>query len=196
MIFKIPSVLEKNNVTLTVLENQFENLLTDLASEKIIWERAKEPYYKPEVFKEKWLDKAIKQMEEGQRVCFVISWNHKIIGSSSYYEMDLSNKKINIGYTWFHPSVWGTKVNALSKYMMLEYAFETLKLNRVAFSVDSCNKRSCRSLEKLGITCEGTLRNHMVLPDRLRHTVIFSVIHDEWPQMKNNLKDIIERGIN
>ncbi len=127
-------------MTLNHLNKEYENELTALASEKIIWEYAPEQYYQPTIFKEKWFDKAIKQMREGERVCFVIFYNNKMIGSSSYYEIDFYNKKTNIGYTWFHPLVWGTRVNALSKLILFEYAFETLKLNRVGFSVALLHK--------------------------------------------------------
>lgn len=192
MILENQLTLSKDNVMLTILNNEHENSLTGLASEKVIWEHAPEQYYQPEIFKEKWFDKAIKQVEMEERICFVVSYNNKIVGSSSYYEIDLSNKKTNIGYTWFHPLVWGTKINPLSKLIMLEYAFEILKLNRVGFSVDSLNERSCRALEKLGIKHEGILRNHLVLPNkRIRHSAMFSVISDEWAKVKINLEKII-----
>jgi len=192
MILQNQLKLSKDNIMLTVLNNEHENSLTALASEKIIWEHAPEQYNEPEVFKEKWFNKAIKQMNIEERICFVIFYDNKIVGSSSYYEIDSSNKKTNIGYTWFHPLAWGTKINPLSKLIMLEYAFETLKLNRVGFSVDSVNERSCRALEKLGMKHEGTLRNHLVLPNnRIRHSAMFSVISDEWAEVKINLEKII-----
>jgi RimJ/RimL family protein N-acetyltransferase len=176
---------------LVPLNKKHENVLTELAAEKTIWTYAPEPYYQPEIFKEKWLNKAITQMNVNERICFVISYDENVVGSSSYYEIDLPNKRATIGYTWFHPQVWGSKINTLSKLIMLEYAFETLQLNRVGFCVDSLNKRSCLALEKLGITREGILRNHMVLPDRIRHSVIYSVISDEWAVVKKSLEKIL-----
>lgn len=180
-------ILSKDDIVLTVLNKDHESPLTALAAEKGIWEYAPEQYYEPEIFRKKWFDKALRQMEAKERICFVISHKNKIIGSSSYYEIDNSHKKLNIGYTWFHPTIWGTKINALSKLIMLEYAFETLKVNRVGFCIDSLNERSARALIKLGIKPEGILRNHMVLPNkRIRHSQMFSVISDEWMEIKNN----------
>lgn len=185
------SSLIKSNIVLTVLNESHENALTALASEKAIWEFATENYYEPEIFKKRWFDKAMDQMNSKERVCFVIFHNNKMVGSSSYYEIDLPNKKTNIGYTWFHPKTWGQKINPLSKLIMLEHAFEILKLNRAGFSVDSINKRSCRALEKLGIQYEGTLRNHLVLSDqRIRHSAMFSVTIDEWADTKDRLQKI------
>src|SRR6185312_1828334 len=112
MSFAMPSILSKENVTLRVLDKSHENLLTILAAEEQIWEHAPEKYYEPAIFKEKWFNKAMKQIVLKERICFSIVSNDKIVGSSSYYEIDYSNKKMNIGYTWFHPSVWGTNINA------------------------------------------------------------------------------------
>ena len=185
--------LSKDNVKLTILNNEHEHSLTKLASERRIWEYAPEQYDQPKIFQEKWFKKAVRQMRKKERICFVIFLNDKIVGSSSYYEIDLENKKINIGYTWFHPSVWGTKINPISKLIMLEYAFEALELNRVGFSVDSLNNRSCHALKKLGMKHEGILRNHLVLPNkRIRHSAMFSVIHNEWADVKKRIEKIIE----
>jgi RimJ/RimL family protein N-acetyltransferase len=192
MIFESQLTLSKDNVTLIILNNEHENLLTTLAIEKKIWEHAPEQYYRPEIFKEKWFNKAIAQMEAEERISFVISCNNQIVGSTSYYEINLKHQKTNIGYTWFHPSVWGTKTNALSKLIMLEYVFEILKFNRVGFSVDSLNDRACLALEKIGVKREGILRNHLVLPNnRIRHSVMYSVINDEWAGVKKNIELLI-----
>lgn len=184
--------LSKSNIILTTLNSEHEHPLTTLASEKSIWEFAPYQYDEPLIFKEKWFNKAIQQIELKERLCFVAFCDNKIVGSSSFYDIDLPNKKTNLGYTWFHPSVWGSKINPLTKLMMLEYAFEHLALNRVGFSVDSINTRSCAALKKLGIQFEGILRNHLVLPNkRIRHSAMFSVIRDEWSGVKDKLKQII-----
>lgn len=188
-------MLSRNNVTLTLLNEEHLVPLTVLAGEKRIWEYASELYYSPVIFRERWLDKAIREMDDKKRICFVIFYNDKIIGSSSFYEIDEENKKLNIGYTWFHPSCWGTKINSISKLIMLEHAFEKMKVIRVEFSVDSINERSCNALIRLGIKKEGILRNHMILPDeRIRHSVKFSVVCEEWPETKSNIEQIIREN--
>lgn len=184
-------ILSKQDMTLSVLSSEHEHDLTNLASDKKIWHYAPGQFHQPHVFKEMWFDKAIQHMAKQERICFVIQYQNKIIGSTSLYEIDLSNRRAHVGYTWFHPSVWGSKVNPLSKLIILEYAFETLMLNRIGFSVDSQNDRSCRALEKYGMQREGILRNHIVLPNRIRHSVIFSVINTEWNTVKQHLSNII-----
>jgi RimJ/RimL family protein N-acetyltransferase len=131
-------------------QNHTEPLI-QLAMHKKIWEYAPHHFYKPEIFKNKWLDKAFFQMAQNERACFVILRNDQITGTSSYYDIDMDNKTLNIGYTWFHTDYWGTRVNVTSKLMLLDYAFNSLKFNRVGFCVDSINQRSCKALQKLGI---------------------------------------------
>lgn len=189
MILKINEKLRKDNVTLTLLNEKFIDSLVKLSDDKRIWQYVPEKFHESTVFQENWIHKAIKQIENDKRICFVVSFSEEIVGSSSYYQLDLENKKLNIGYTWFHPKFWGTKVNPLTKLIMLEYAFETLNCVRVEFSVDAVNLPSRKALNNLGIQQEGILRNHLTLSDgRIRDSVIFSVTYQEWPEIKNNIQ--------
>lgn len=193
MIFENNSNLNMGNVTLRMLETNHINQLEKLASDNKIWQHASEPFHESETFREKWFNKAIAQMNTKDRICFVIFQDGKMAGSSSYYEIDIDNKKLNIGYTWLHPSFWGTHLNAISKLILLDYAFNILKFNRVGFSVDSLNHHSCNALTKLGIKQEGILRNHLILSNsRIRDSVIYSVIQDEWTEIKKYIETKIE----
>src|SRR6185437_11299935 len=103
MIFKNNSMLQMGEITLVLLNQSHAEQLMKLATNETIWEYAPELFYKPEVFKNKWLDKAINQMDENKRACFVVLYGDQITGTSSYYDIDMDNKTLNIGYTWFHP---------------------------------------------------------------------------------------------
>jgi len=185
MILKNNLILQMGDIKLILLNQNHNDELTKLAGNAKIWEYAPEDFYKPEIFKNKWLDKAINQMDENKRACFVVLYNDQITGTSSYYDIDMDNKTLNIGYTWFHPDYWGMKINAISKLILIDYAFNSLKFNRVGFCVDSINQRSCSALKKLGIKQEGVLRNHLILSNgRIRHSVVFSVIYEEWPEIR------------
>jgi len=189
MIIDNGSVLHRNNVTLQMLQEYHINQLTELATDKKIWQFAPEPFYKPDIFKEKWFNKAITQINQNERISFAIYLDNKIAGSSSYYEIDEDNKKLKIGYTWFHPFFWGSNLNAISKLILLDHVFSHLMFHRVEFCVDSTNLRSRNALQKLGIKQEGILRNHLILPNgRIRHSTIFSVIREEWPEIKEYIE--------
>jgi len=71
---------------------------------------------------------------------------------------------------------------------MLTYAFENLQLNRVELLTDYLNAKSRNAILRLGAKEEGILRNHMVMPDgRVRDSVLFSIISNEWAGIKQNL---------
>ena len=83
----------------------------------------------------------------------------------------------------------GTLVNTECKYLLLKHAFESLGCIRVWFKTDLRNLRSQHALEKLGVVKEGVLRNHMILPDgTIRDSVVYSLLPDEWPQVKTKLE--------
>ncbi len=118
----------------------------------------------------------------------------RVIGGTSFLNIDAQNRRLEIGATWLAPTWQGSACNAEAKYLQLRHAFETLGCIRVEFKTDSRNQRSRAALGRLGATEEGTLRNHMIMPDgHLRHSVYFSIVDSEWPQVKANLETRIER---
>ncbi|MBI1817245.1 MAG: GNAT family N-acetyltransferase [Deltaproteobacteria bacterium] len=117
-----------------------------------------------------------------------------VIGGTSFLNIDPQNRRLEIGGTWIAPAWQGSACNAEAKYLQLRHAFEELGCIRVEFKTDSRNERSRAALRRIGATEEGTLRNHMIMPDgHLRHSVYFSIIDSEWPQVKANLETRIER---
>jgi RimJ/RimL family protein N-acetyltransferase len=101
---------------------------------------------------------------------------------------------VDIGYTWYIPEVWRKVYNKECKLLLLQYAFETLKLNRVGFHVAHINLRSQKAVEKIGGVWEGVLRKHSLQSEgSIRNTVLFSIIDEEWPEKKQQLLQLIER---
>ena len=134
-----------------------------------------------------------KKALEGQ-VAFVIpSLNDRsIIGMTRYYGIDEKNKRLNIGYTWYIPTVWGKVYNKECKLLLLSYAFEKMNFNRVGFEVAHQNIRSQKAVEKIGGIKEGVLRKYALRPDGVsRDTFVFSVVNDEWEQTKKHLQQLI-----
>ncbi len=113
----------------------------------------------------------------------------QVIGCTRFGNIDLHNRHVEIGWTWVGVPWQRTAVNKEAKYLMLRHAFEVLGCIRVEFKTDSINERSRRALLRIGAKEEGTLRNHMIVQDgRYRHSVFFSVIDSEWPEVKSNLE--------
>lgn len=111
------------------------------------------------------------------------------IGSSSYCDIRLANKGIEIGWTWLAKEHRGTSVNPESKLLMMTYAFETLGCERVQLKCDARNILSQNAIAKLGAVREGVLRKHVVVREGfIRDSVIFSVLREEWPRVKAGLE--------
>jgi N-acetyltransferase len=98
-------------------------------------------------------------------------------------------RAIEIGWTWLAASAQGTGINAEAKLLLFTYAFETLNVARVDLKTDARNARSRRAIERLGARFEGVLRNWSASwapgeEGRLRDSAVFSVLADEWPEVK------------
>lgn len=112
----------------------------------------------------------------------------KVVGSTRFMKAELPNRRIEIGFTFVAESFQKSAINTEAKLLMLTHAFEKLGLNRVEFLTDFLNFNSRRAIARLGAKEEGVLRNHMLMPDgRVRDSVLFSVIANEWDGVKKHL---------
>lgn len=116
--------------------------------------------------------------------------SNQIVGTTRYMNMDLANRKVEIGSTWIAPPWQRTVVNSEAKYLMLRHAFETWKCLRVELKTDAMNQRSRNAILRLGAREEGTLRKHMLTWNgRQRDSVYFSILDSEWPHVKARLEE-------
>jgi RimJ/RimL family protein N-acetyltransferase len=142
------------------------------------------------------IEEALRLQEAGATVPFAtISLEHgRAMGATRYLTIMPQDRGLEIGWTWLGPEVQRTGVNTEAKYLLLRHAFETLGAIRVQLKTHHNNLRSQRAIERLGAVREGTLRNHMIMPDgSYRHSVYFSVIDDEWPSVKTRLETLMGR---
>lgn len=113
----------------------------------------------------------------------------KVVGSTRFANIDLANRRLEIGWTWIARPWQRTAVNTEAKYLMLGHAFERLGAMRVEFKTDVLNERSRAALLRIGARQEGIFRNHMILESgRVRDSVYFSIIDREWPEVKAGLE--------
>ena len=111
-----------------------------------------------------------------------------IVGTTRFYEIFPNDRKCAIGYTWIAKSAQRTSVNTEAKLLLLTHAFETWNCVRVELITDVRNEQSRAAVLRLGAKQEGILRKHLILPSgRVRDSVFFSIIDDEWPEVKNRL---------
>lgn len=139
----------------------------------------------------------LEEQERGASVPFATfeRKSKQIAGTTRFMNMDLPNRKVEIGSTWIAPRWQRTAVNTESKYLMLRHAFENWKCLRVELKTDALNQRSRQAILRLGAKEEGTLRKHMLTADsRQRDSVYFSILDTEWPEVKDRLEQKLNRG--
>lgn len=111
-----------------------------------------------------------------------------IVGVSSFLDVEPAHRSVQIGGTFFAPACRGMAANPASKLLMLREAFDAGAL-RVHFAIDALNAPSQAAVLKLGATREGLLRRHRITwTGRERDTVVFSILADEWPQVRERLE--------
>jgi RimJ/RimL family protein N-acetyltransferase len=133
----------------------------------------------------------LREQERGVSVPFatVERSTGRVVGTTRFMNMDLGNRKVEIGSTWIAPQWQRTAVNTEAKYLMLRYAFQTWNCVRVELKTDALNERSRRAILRLGAKEEGTLRKHLICWDgRQRDSVYFSILDTEWPEVKARLE--------
>jgi RimJ/RimL family protein N-acetyltransferase len=113
----------------------------------------------------------------------------RAIGITTYRDIDERNRTLEIGGTWIGRPWWRSAINTEAKLLFLGHAFDVLRANRVAIKTDIRNERSQAAIARLGAKREGVLRHQMIRPDgSLRDTVMYSVIPEEWPSVRDHLR--------
>ena len=113
----------------------------------------------------------------------------KVVGMTTFMNIDAKNQRVEIGSTWYASSVQRTPLNTECKLMLLTHAFETLECIAVEFRTSFFNLQSRRAIERLGAKPDGILRNHIRMANgTLRDTCVYSILPHEWPAVKCNLE--------
>jgi RimJ/RimL family protein N-acetyltransferase len=139
------------------------------------------------------VEAALRDAETGTVEPWVTIANGHITGGTRLYDIDRTHRRAEIGSTWIARPWRGAGLNPRVKLLQMTYGFETLGLRRIALRTHHENLQSQHAMLKLGATYEGTLRNHMLMPDgSTRHTMYYSVTQEEWLNVKENLLNRIQ----
>jgi N-acetyltransferase len=190
----LPLTLEGSVVRLEPVRREHENLFWEVAKNDLEDVFRWIPYSMktPEDF-QRLIDKAFEEQERGESVVFatVEKSSGRVIGSTRYMNIDRVNRRVEIGSTWIAPDWQRTGVNTEAKYLMLRHAFEVWKCMRVELKTDALNQKSRNAILRIGAKEEGTLRRHLLTwTGRVRDTVYFSILDNEWPEVKARLEAI------
>lgn len=143
-----------------------------------------------------WVLDMLNGQKEGGSLPFAVVYKDtgKAVGTTRYLNISVDDRSLEIGSTWYGLEYQRTVVNTEAKYLLLEHAFEMLGCVRVQLKTDLRNLNSQRAIERIGAVKEGILRKHMVLPDGfIRDSVIYSIIDEEWLEVKTHLKKLISQ---
>ena len=138
-----------------------------------------------------YVETALKDQANGTALPFVQieKTTGRVIGSTRYANIDRRHHRVEIGWSWIGQPWQRTVVNTESKYLLLRHAFETLGCMRVELKTDSLNAKSRAAILRIGAREEGTFRKHMITSNgRIRHTVYFSIVDAEWPEVRSRLE--------
>ncbi len=118
----------------------------------------------------------------------------RLAGMTTYMNIDATNRRVEIGSTWYARSVQRTALNTEAKLLLLGHAFDTLGCIAVEFRTHFMNQQSRRAIERLGAKLDGILRSHIVSPNgTLRDTCVYSIIAPEWPTVRAHLEWLLQK---
>lgn len=196
ILFTKPITLEGYYVRLEPLSLDHVPELTDIGCDDRIWKLMLYGMIRTEADMRAWVEDMLRRQEQGTDLPFAVIFKEtgKAIGGTRFMEMRPTHRGLEIGGTWYAVNYQHTAVNTECKYLLLEYAFETLDCIRVQFKADARNERSWRAIERIGGVREGILRNHFILPDGTRRdSVYYSILDREWFVVKERLEEMLGR---
>jgi len=184
-----PVILEGRYVRLEPLTAEHAAGFAEIGLDEDLWRWIPSPV---RTFEEMsaYVQTALGEWTNGSALPFALidKASGRVIGSTRYGNIDRVHHRLEIGWTWVARQWQRSAINTEAK-CLLRHAFETLKCIRVELKTDSLNDRSRAAILRIGAREEGTFRNHMITASgRIRHTVYFSILDSEWPDVKTRLE--------
>ena len=191
-----PVVLTGKHVRLEPLTEEHVPGLAEIGAGQTFWDFMLYGNIKTVDDMRNWVLDILSRAEKGTDLPFAAIHlpSGRVAGATRYLNIMPKDRGLEIGGTWYGPEFQRTPVNTECKYLLLRHAFETLGCIRVQLKTDLRNERSQKAIERIVAVREGVLRNHMILPDgRYRHSVFYSILDTEWPEVKKRLEEMMSR---
>jgi len=142
------------------------------------------------------IERRLAQQAAGTMIPFAVidPGSGRCVGMTTYMNIDRSNRRVEIGSTWYARSFQRTGLNTEAKLLLLTHAFDTLHCIAVEFRTHIRNQQSRTAIERLGAKFDGILRNHSYARDgTLRDTCVYSIIPAEWPDVRTRLEAFLAK---
>jgi N-acetyltransferase len=190
-----PVTLRNSRVTLEPLEQRHRDDLIEAVKDGMLWTLWYTSIPTPENMCAQ-IERRLALQAAGSMLPFAVIDNatHQAVGMTTYMNADGSNRRLEIGSTWYRKSVQRTDLNTHCKLLLLTHAFDVLNCIAVEFRTHFFNQQSRRGIERLGAKLDGILRSHQIASNgTLRDTCVYSIIASEWPTVRENLVWQIDR---
>jgi RimJ/RimL family protein N-acetyltransferase len=197
LIDPTPVVLDGIRVRLEPMTMDHLDALTEAGKYEELWSWTRAKASTRESMRE-YMQEAFAEQRAGTAMPFVTidKPSNSVVGSTRFGNIDIGNRRVEIGWTWVTPRFQRTYVNSEAKYLMLSRAFEVWECVRVELKTDLLNAKSRAAMLRLGAIEEGVLRRHMVTyGGRFRDSVYYSILDSEWPGIRDRLRGQISKGV-
>jgi RimJ/RimL family protein N-acetyltransferase len=195
MSWLVPVTLSGYHATLEPLSQSHHDQLVEAVKDGALWELWFTTIPKPEAIRSE-IDRRLDLQQKGSMLPFAVldRASGKVVGMTTYMNVDAVYHRVEIGSTWYRKSVQRTPINTECKLLLLTHAFESLQCIAVEFRTHFFNQASRRAIERLGAKLDGILRSHQLATNgTLRDTCVYSIIAAEWPTVKAHLQCLLSR---
>lgn len=199
MAFVSDTTLSGEHVRLVPLRQAHHDDLVDAVRDGELWTLWYTAIPTPEGMAAE-IERRLRLQEAGSMLPFaVLDPSGRAVGMTTYMNIDATNRRVEIGSTWYRRSVQRTALNTEAKRLLLGHAFDTLHCIAVEFRTHWFNHASRRGIERLGAKLDGVLRSHQINPHpdahgALRDTCVYSIIASEWPSVRAHLDFQLSRA--
>jgi RimJ/RimL family protein N-acetyltransferase len=190
-----PCILESPRVRLEPLHRTHADELRAAAADGALWNLRVTSVPAPNDT-ESYIDAALDGQSAGHMLPFAVRerGSGRIVGSTRYHDIVAAVERLEIGYTWYAASHQRSHVNTECKMLLMTHAFETLGAQLVGLRTDNYNHASQRAIKRLGAKRDGVLRHHALRRDgTVRDSVMYSISAGEWPEVKAQLRWLLDR---
>ena len=191
--FAAPVTLSGQHVTLVPLAATHHDALVEAARDGELWNHWYTAIPRPEAMAAE-IQRRLDLQATGSMCPFAVisPVTQQAVGMTTYMHIDATNRRVEIGSTWYRQNVQRTPLNTEAKRLLLANAFEQLECIAVEFRTHFFNQPSRRAIERLGAKLDGVLRSHQInqhpkAEGALRDTCVYSIIANEWPNVKAHL---------
>ncbi len=184
----LPVILQNERILLRPVIPADLDALTAISADPEMWVWFTHDLSDPAIMN-RWLSDAITEASGGSRIAFTVveKTSGSVAGCTSFGNFSERDMRAEIGWTFLGKDFRGRGINRDMKYLILEYGFENLGLERIESKTDVLNIPARKGLEKSGMKEEGILRSHTLMTgQRRRDTIFYSILRSEWPAVRNS----------